>query len=49
MDIEEVESEKTDLSQDIEAAMNSLDQNLEDETVEEPTEAAKETRARLRA
>ena len=45
MDIEEVESEKTDLSQDIEAAMNSLDQNLEDETVEEPTEAIEEISA----
>jgi hypothetical protein len=45
MDIEEVESEKTDLSQDIEAAMNSLDQNLEEETVEEPIEAAEEISA----
>lgn len=45
MDIEEVESEKTDLSQDIEAAMNSLDQNLEDETVDEPTEAIEEISA----
>lgn len=45
MDIEEVESEKTDLSQDIEAAMNSLDQNLEEETAEEPIEAAEEISA----